>query len=59
MLWMYDHYKYFYSYIAGIYFSRQNLTTKVASRAEKVNPFLATLSYCEQFESIDCISLKD
>ena len=27
MLWVYDHYKYFYSYSAGIEFSRQNLTS--------------------------------
>ena len=26
MLWVYDHYKYFYSYSAGIDFRRQNLT---------------------------------
>ena len=29
MLWVYDYYKYFYSYSAGIDFSRQILTTKV------------------------------
>ena len=27
MLWVYGHYKYFYSYSAGIDFSRQNLTS--------------------------------
>ena len=27
MLWVYDHYKYFHSYSAGIDFSRQNLTS--------------------------------
>ena len=37
MLWVYDHYKYFYSYSAGIDFSRQNLTPKVDPRAVTVN----------------------
>ena len=27
MLWVYGHYKYLYSYSAGIYFSRHNLTS--------------------------------
>ena len=36
MLWVYDHYKYFYSYSAGIVFIRQILTTKVDPRAERV-----------------------
>ena len=29
MLWVYDHYKYFYSYSAGIDFTRQNVMSKV------------------------------
>ena len=44
MLWVYGHYKYFYSYSARIDFSRQNLmyrrqilTTKVDPRAVRVN----------------------
>ena len=44
MLWVYDHFKYFYSYSAGIDFSpsesdvyrRQILTTKVDPRAVRV-----------------------
>ena len=28
MLWVYDHYKYLYSYSAGIDFSRQNLASE-------------------------------
>ena len=45
MLWVYAHYKYFYSYSAGIDFRRQtltcadvSLTTKVAPRAVRVKP---------------------
>ena len=39
MLWVYGHYKYFYSYSVGIYFSRrrQILTTKVYPRTVRVN----------------------
>ena len=29
MLWVYGHYKYFYSYSAGIVFRRQNLTSTI------------------------------
>ena len=36
MLRVYDHYKYVYSYSAGIEFSRQILTIKVHHRAAKV-----------------------
>ena len=36
MLWVNGHYKYSYSYSAGIDFRRQNLTTKVDPRAERV-----------------------
>ena len=43
MLWVYGHYKYVYSYKAGIDFSRQNcrrqiLSTKVDPRSVRVNP---------------------
>ena len=47
MLWVYGHYKQFYSYSAGIDFSRQNrrqiLTTKVDPRAVRVNPYKADM----------------
>ena len=36
MLWVYGHYKYFYSYSAGIYFWRRILTSKVDPRAVRV-----------------------
>ena len=36
MLWVYDHYKYFYSYSAGIDFSRQILTFKDDTHAGRV-----------------------
>ena len=36
MLRVYDHYEYFYSYSAGIDFSRQILTTKVDPRTARV-----------------------
>ena len=35
MLWVYDHCKYFYSYSAGIDFSRQNLTSIDADSDDK------------------------
>ena len=37
LLWYYGHYKYFYSYSAGIDFRRQILTFKVDPRAARVN----------------------
>ena len=41
MLWVYGHYKYLYSYIVGVDFSRQNLTsTDVRSRRLKSIPAL-------------------
>ena len=36
MLYVYGHHKYVYSYSAGIDFGRQNLTSKVDPRAERV-----------------------
>ena len=36
MLWDYGHYKYFYSYSAGIDFRRQNLTSTVDPRTVRV-----------------------
>ena len=36
MLWVYDHYKYFYSHSAGIDLRRQILTTKVDPRTVRV-----------------------
>ena len=36
MLWVYGHYKQFKSYSAGIDFRRQNLTSKVGPRADRV-----------------------
>ena len=36
MLWVFDHYKYFDSYSAGIDFRRQKLTSKVGPRAVRV-----------------------
>ena len=36
VLWVYGHYKYFYSYSAGIDFRRQILTSKVDPRTERV-----------------------
>ena len=38
MLWVYENYKYFYSYSAGIDFSRQNLTSKRQILTTKVDP---------------------
>ena len=38
ILWVYDQYKYVYSYSAGIDFRRQNLTSKVDPHAVRVNP---------------------
>ena len=44
MLWVYDHYKYFNSYSAGIDFSHQNLTSteshKVYPRPVRVKLFI-------------------
>ena len=37
MLWVYDHYEYFYSYSAGIDFRRQILSTEVDPRTIWVN----------------------
>ena len=36
MVWVYGHYKYFYSYSAGIDFRRQILSTKLDPRAVRV-----------------------
>ena len=40
MLWVYDHYKYVYSFSTGIDFRRQNLTLAFTAdpSAERVNP---------------------
>ena len=44
MLIVYSHYKYFYSYIVGMDFRRQILTSKVDSHAVMVNHTLLTAS---------------
>ena len=46
MLRGYDNYKYFYSYSAGIDFSRQNLTSKVDPRAVRVKHKTALSRHC-------------
>ena len=43
MLWVYDHYKYFYSDSAGIDFCRQNLTSIVDPRVARAKAFSAVL----------------
>ena len=44
MVWVYGHYKYFYSYSSGIDFRRrQILTTEGDPHAVKVNPYPARL----------------
>ena len=46
MLWVYDNYKYFYSYSAGINFYRRLiLSTKVDPRTLRVNPYAAELFF--------------
>ena len=52
MLWVYGHYKYVYSYSAGIDFRRQSLTSKVDSRAVRVKPFAAE-SFVSVFYSFE------
>ena len=54
MLWVYGHYKYFYSYSAGINYSRPNLTSKVDPRAVMVKP----LSHCPKFDSRGLVAVK-
>ena len=39
MSWVYNHYKYVYSYSAGIDFRRQILTTKVDPRTVRVKKY--------------------
>ena len=46
MLWVYGHYKYVYSYSAGIDFSRQNLTSTDMILMTKVYPRTVRVTAC-------------
>ena len=54
MLWVYGHYKYVYPYSAGIDFRRQNLTSKVDSRAVMVPPWCIK----HAFQLVICYEIK-
>ena len=55
MLWVSSQYKCFWSYSAGIDFRRQNLTSKVGPRAERV----ITFSVCVFFSSFEEAEIAD
>ena len=58
MLWGYGHYKYFYSYSAGIVFRCQILTSKVYPRAVRVKHLRYLKAYFASLKN-DLISYTD